>query len=42
MAYRWSNARSGYGNVIGIGAWSPQMWKSAEVPPYPEEKPFQP
>lgn len=42
MAYRWSNAGSGYGNVIGIGAWSPQMWKSAEVPPYPEEKPFQP
>ena len=36
MAYRWSNARSGYGNVIGIGAWSPD-WKSAKIPPYPEE-----
>lgn len=34
MGYRWSYADSGVG-VIGIGAWSPQMWISGEVPPYP-------
>ncbi len=42
MAYRWSNSLSGYGGVTGIGAWSPQMWQSNEVPPYPAERPFPP
>lgn len=37
MAYLWSNADSGFGGVIGIGAWSPMMWQIGEVPPYPEE-----
>jgi murein DD-endopeptidase MepM/ murein hydrolase activator NlpD len=34
-AYHWSRADSGFGGVFGIGAWSPQMWKRGEVPPYP-------
>jgi murein DD-endopeptidase MepM/ murein hydrolase activator NlpD len=33
MGYRWSFARSG--DVTGIGAWSPKMWRDGEVPPYP-------
>lgn len=39
MGYRWSRARWPNSSVIGIGAWSPQMWTSpSETPPYPAPK----
>jgi len=33
--YRWSNAKSPLSGLVGMGAWSPQMWIPGEVPPYP-------
>jgi len=32
--YRWNAAESGYDNVVGVGAWSPALFQTAEEPPY--------
>jgi len=34
-AYRWALAVTPVSNQKGLGAWSPQIWISGEVPPYP-------